>query len=186
MKNGERQQIALSILNTIPYALLYGKYTQYTSQHSRFHWQVLGFMVCSTTWFITNHKLSKPIATPLLETSIPDYIINSEYYTLMQRTISGSLTGCAYALGRRNNIIVFGLFGGLLGSLTYPISHYSLYSIASTPLTSFYEHLMWLNPFEKVDRHELIDQYTTELQHARSTKLKLETIINDLTRQING
>eukprot|EP00835_Amoeboradix_gromovi_P003294 NODE_212_length_14557_cov_0.357103.p6 type:complete len:184 gc:universal NODE_212_length_14557_cov_0.357103:4396-3845(-) len=180
------KETAINIGNTVPYALIYAFMTQNKSSSTRFHLQALGFLACTSTWYLSNQVLSRPLEAPIMLRSIPEHIINSEFYNLTQKSISGLLTGTVYAIGRKNNIFIFGSFGLLFGSFSYFINGIINFDRITMPITSLYNHILWLNPFEVVDNNDLVEQYKEELRIVSDMKSSLLYRIKDLTEKINS
>ena len=180
------KETARNVVNSVPYGLVYSYLTQKTSSTSRFHYQALGFMVCSMTWNLTNQFLETPMETPPLIHNIPEYVLSSEYYILVQKSISGMSTGAVYAIARKNNIFIFSILGGILGSLRYFAEGNSFLERLSMPIDTLTNHISWLNPVENLEVKELQRQYAQELKIVQSTKTLLQENINELTKRINS
>eukprot|EP00834_Sanchytrium_tribonematis_P005501 NODE_337_length_9297_cov_0.873994.p6 type:complete len:184 gc:universal NODE_337_length_9297_cov_0.873994:3714-4265(+) len=171
--------------NTIPYGLAYAYFTQNLTSKAKFIPQFAGFFLCTTTWYLSQQYLNPKNPAPVLLHRVPEYLINSQYYSLFSRIGSGVVTGSIYAFTRKNNMLLFGTVGAFCGILNYLTCDLFIVKFASMPVNALVNHLIWINPFEKVDHKELKIQYETELNFVRSEKNKAIQNIHELTKKIN-
>ena len=170
--------------NTTPYAMLYG--IMIKSKHPQLNVWVHGasFMALTATWHVTRsfQRTTPSVSTQIDVPYITGISISNE---LLNRTLSGGLTGLSIAIGRHHGYIQFGLIGACVGALTTFISQHKAYFVMTMPLESAWHHLLWLNPVDVVDSREVKAQYTSELQIIQERKQVLKDQIESLESDLS-